>query len=196
MQEAKNTKMFFYVDESGDPTILGRKGKTLLEDGMVSKTFMVGYVETTDPASIIKDCSEVKERVFKLLKRTDFKTFIIVARKIDIYFAAMGNTVREHTMRKAIDEVIETFRQKWDTEHHNSIRIFVQQSSQIPMLQVVDYMLWAVNRVYEKGDYRHYRFTKDKIALVQDIFDLAKYPRTYYTPDNPLEPNKMSPTGG
>jgi hypothetical protein len=83
-----------------------------------------------------------------------------------------------------------------ETRNENKIRIFVQQSSQIPMLQVVDYVLWTVNRVYEQGDFRHYRFIKEKISLVQDIFDLAKYPKTYYTPEYPLEPNKMSPVGG
>lgn len=262
MQEAQDIQMYFYVDESGDPTILGRKGCNLLELGLVSKTFIVGYVETAEPAKISreltalreeiakdeylagipsisstlkgfhanKDCAEVKERVFRLLKHSDFKSFIIVARKdegrfrkkfdlqarklyeflvtrlfenrlhryrnIDIYFAAMGNTVREHNMRKAIDEAIEEFRQKWETRNENKIRIFVQQSSQIPMLQVVDYVLWTVNRVYEQGDFRYYRFLKEKISLVQDIFDLAKYPKTFYTPEYPLEPNKMSPVGG
>ncbi len=262
MKEAQDVKMFFYVDESGDPAILGRKGRNLLEEGLASKTFIVGYVEIAEPSGLTKaltalreeiahdeylagipsisstlkgfhankDCAEVKERVFRLLKQADFKAYVIVARKdedrfrkkfsfqtgrlyeflvaklfenrlhlyknIDIYFAAMGNTVREHTMQKAINEAIKTFRQKWDIEHNNTIRIFVQQSSQIPMLQVVDYILWTVNRVYEQGDFRHYRFIKNKISLVQDIFDLAKYPKTYYTPDNPLDINKMSPIGG
>ena len=262
MQKTKDIKMYFYVDESGDPMILGRKGKNLLVDGNSSKTFIVGYVETDDPQSIShalsalrteighddylvdipslssslrgfhanKDCTEVKERVFRILKQADFKAYIIVARKsenlfrkkfdlkpsriyaylvaklfetrlhlykhIDIYFASMGNTVREHTMRNAIDSAIFAFKQKWGHENENEIRIFVQRSSQISMLQVVDYVLWTVNRAYERGDFRYYRYLKDKISLIQDIFDLEKYPKTYYTPDNPLEPIKMSPLDG
>lgn len=262
MQEAQDIKMFFYVDESGDPTILARKGRNLLAEGLVSKTFIIGYVETSDPKTITyklealrkevlsdeylrgipslrqtetgfhanSDAWEVKERVFKLLKTCDFKTYMVVARKserlsrnkfdfdtgkiysylvtklfenrlhkyqnIDIYFSTMCNVVRERTMRSAIDDAIELFKKKWGHENTNTIRILIQKSSMLPMLQVVDYMLWTVHRVYEKSDYRFYNYMKDKISLEQDVFDTAKYPKTYYTPDNPLEEQKISPLGG
>lgn len=49
MKETQDVKAYFYVDESGDPTIVGRGGRNLLTGGTVSKTFMVGYVETQDP---------------------------------------------------------------------------------------------------------------------------------------------------
>ncbi len=254
--------MYFYVDESGDPTILGRKGSNLLAHGVVSKVFMVGYVETANPKLITdalnvlrteiaadeylqgipslpsslrsfhanEDCHEVKERVFKLLRQLDFKAYIVVARKsealfrkkfgldnvklyeylvaklfenrlhkykqIDLYFAAMGNTVREHTMRRALEEARTRFKAKWGTDHEGEVRIFVQNPSHAPMLQVVDYVLWTVNRVFEKGDFRYYRFLLEKISLVQDIFDFERYPNTYYTSKNPLQPEKKSPTGG
>lgn len=262
MQEPQDIKMYFYVDESGDPTILGRKGRDLLAEGLVSKTFIVGYVETAEPKAITSkldtlrkgiladeylngipslsqtstgfhantDCWEVKERVFKTLRSCDFKAYIVVARKsehlfrrkfdletkklyaflvsklfenrlhkyknIDIYFASMGNVVRERSMRQALDEAITLFKHKWGHDNQNNIRIFIQRSSQVPMLQVVDYTLWTVHRAYEKNDYRFYNFMKDKISLVQDIFDTAKYPKTYYTPENPLAENKISPLGG
>lgn len=53
--------------------------------------------------------------------------------------------------------------------------------------------MWSVNRVYEKGDMRYYNFVKNKIVLVQDIFDTSKYPNNYYTAKNPLDINKISP---
>lgn len=34
---------------------------------------------------------------------------------------------------------------------------------------------------------------KDKICLVHDIFDFSKYPKNYYTPENPLEAKKIDP---
>ena len=111
-------RMYFYVDESGDPTILGRNGRPLLAEGLVSSVFMVGYIETSNPQSISaalsslrneiasdeylqaipslpsslrsfhanEDCHEVKERVFKLLKKADFKAYIVVARKSEALF--------------------------------------------------------------------------------------------------------------
>ncbi|MGA2545659.1 MAG: DUF3800 domain-containing protein [Rectinemataceae bacterium] len=262
MQEPSDVKMYFFVDESGDPNILGRKGRDLLAEGKVSKTFMVGYVETSDPGSLSraleelraelvtdeylreipslasslkgfhanKDCPEVKEKVFRVLRKAEYQAYVVVARKdeslfrkkfdlsapklyeylivklfenrlhkyksIDIYFASMGNTVREHTMGRAIQASMDTFRKKWGRENENSIRVFVQEASQHPMLQVIDYTLWTVNRIYERGDFRYYNYLLERISLVQDIFDQPKYPNTYYTPMDPLDANKISPTGG
>lgn len=262
MQELEDIRMHFFVDESGDPTILGRKGRNLLTEGLVSQVFMVGYVETSTPRRITdalhalrqeiaadeylhgipslsstlrsfhanKDCAEVKERVFRLLKQLDFKAYIVVARKsealfrkkfgldtgklyeylvaklfenrlhkykqIDLYFAAMGNTVREHTMQRALEDARAKFKAKWGKDNEGEVRIFVQNPSHIPMLQVVDYVLWTVNRAYEQEDFRYYRYLLDRISLVQDIFDFERYPNTYYTPKNPLQPQKKSPTGG
>jgi len=261
MKEALDEKRFFFVDESGDPTILARGGRDLLSEGLVSKIFMVGYVEIADPkglnrklielrnelaadeylkgipsmsSSIVafhanKDCSEVREKVFRILREAQYQAFAVVARKdehlfrkkfdlkpaklyeylvsklfenrlhlyssIDIYFASMGNTVREANMRMAIESAREAFKEKWGKENSNSVRIFVQEASQLPLLQVVDYTLWAINRVFERGDFRYYNFLKERISLVQDIFDAANYPKTYYTPRNPLSPENLSPAG-
>jgi hypothetical protein len=250
--------MYFYVDESGDPNILGRKGRNLIEQGLASRAFIVGYVETRDPKKITtalaalrngiasdeylrgipsisstlqlfhanKDCAEVKERVFRLLREADFSAYAVVARKsealfrkkfrfhtgrlyeylvaklfenrlhlyanIDVYFATMGNIVRERKMRRALDEAMIGFKKKWGKHTAGNIRIFVQTPSQIPMLQVVDYALWAVGRVFEREDYRYYNFIREKIALVQDIFDFDRYPNTFYTPKNPLQKMKSS----
>lgn len=100
MQEPQDTKMYFYFDESGSPTLLGHHGKDLLKLGLTSKTFSVGYIQTSNPHRLHvdlenlrkdlmedeylksipsiknlkngfhanKDCSEVREKVFKLLK--------------------------------------------------------------------------------------------------------------------------------
>ena len=104
MREPLDVKMYFYIDESGDPTILAHGGKNLLSEGKVSMTFMLGYVETANPSAITqplvklresltsdtylqgipsmssslkafhanKDCPEVKERVFRLLREADY----------------------------------------------------------------------------------------------------------------------------
>jgi hypothetical protein len=60
-------------------------------------------------------------------------------------------------------------------------------------MQIIDYILWSINRLYEKGEERYYNFIKEKISLIQDIFDIDKYPNNYYTEKNPLTIKKMSP---
>lgn len=58
---------------------------------------------------------------------------------------------------------------------------------------VIDYLLWAVYRVFLKGELRYYNYLKEKYSLIVDIFDFEKYPGNYYTKDNPLDVNKISP---
>lgn len=257
MQEPLDIKMFFYFDESGSPAILGHHGKNLLEKGLTSKTFSVGYVQTANPRELFenlnklkqeiqedeylrdipsiknlkngfhanKDCHEVRERVFKLLKKSDFEAYIIVARKIeavfrkkfnmsdkklykflvtellknrvhlykniDIYFSEMGNTVSIQNMTEAIKDATKKFQYKWGAENKNNIRVFLQQPSQHPLLQVADYILWAVFQVYEHDVFRYFDFIKEKIKLVHDVFDPSnQFYGAFYTEKNPLQRKK------
>lgn len=254
LKQPEPGKAYYYIDESGDPRVIGRKGKDLLASGTVSPVFMVGYLETSTPRELSdaldrvgkeiaddeylsgipsvssskvafhanKDCAEVRERVFRALNSCDFKVFAVVARKnadqfrkrfdlkdarlyeylvrvllenrlhlheeIDVYFAEMGNIVRRHTMEQAIGLARQRFSDKWGALHANSVRVFVQQASQLRQLQAVDYVLWAVYQVYSRKNFRYYHYLIDKISMVQDVFDAKRYPKTYYTRKNPLTP--------
>lgn len=139
MKEPLETKMFFYFDESGSPTILGHHGKNLLELGLTSKTFSVGYIETANPHELStkleklrlellsdeylkdvpsinnlkngfhanKDCAEVREKVFKLLKRSDFECYIIVARKDESIFRKKFNMSDKKLYKFLVSKLLE-----------------------------------------------------------------------------------------
>lgn len=65
-----------------------------------------------------------------------------------------------------------------------------------PLLNVTDYLCWAVQRVFEKGEMRYHNFIADKLSLVVDLYDSlhSKDGGNYYTSRNPLTPlNKISP---
>jgi len=67
---------------------------------------------------------------------------------------------------------------------------------QEPLLNIADYVCWAVQRLFEKGETRYYDFVKEKVSLVVDIYDSAKYKdfKNYYSPKHPLTAeNKISP---
>ncbi len=260
---AGDTKVYYFFDEAGTPQVLGRHGVNLIEKGTASKTFIVGYVETTNPSECRnqlrqlherlmndeylsgipsmhstnnafhanKDCHEVRAEVFRLIRHLDFKFYCIVARKdetrfrkmfefkekkiykymvtrllenklhlypsIDLYFSAMGSMVRQDTMQEAVNDAIDTFYQKSNIENSSTIRVLIQQSSNEPMLQLVDYVLWTIQRAYERGEYRYYNFLKDHIEMIYDVFD-SRFSQetkkgTIYTPDNPLEAKKIDP---
>lgn len=263
MEHTQTIKAYYFFDEAGDPQVLGRRGVNLIEKGTASKTFMVGYLETSDPgncrkqllalhdklqhdeylASIPsmhstnksfhanKDCHEVRAEVFRLLKQLDFRFYCIVARKdearfrrmfefkekkiykylvtrllenklhiypqIDLYFSAMGNVVRQDTMQEAVNDAITACYQQSKIENSSEIRILIQQSSNEPLLQAADYVLWTIQRAYERGEFRYYDFLKNKIIMVHDVFDTQGDQETkkavVYTPDNPLEAKKIDP---
>ncbi len=113
--------------------------------------------------------------------------------ELDIYFSKMGNTVRERNMKEAIEKAMLTFEEKWKKENNSNIRIMIQEPSQHYCLQVIDYLIWAIYRVYTKQDTRYFRFLSDKYSMIIDIFDSGKYPKNYYTKNNPLDITKISP---
>lgn len=260
MKKTEDIKMYYFFDEAGDTTILGRKGVNLVNEGKASKVFIVGYLGIKDPKAFRKsllqlqseiindeylkdipsvskctsiqfhacmDCAEVREKVFKFLKSQEFDFQCIVARKnlelfrkkfdlkeakiykylvskllenrlhlyseIDCYFSSKGSVVRQDNMQEAINDAIAAFKEKWKKDNTNNIRVIVQKSSEEPMLWAVDYVLWTIQRAYEKGEFRYYNYLKDKISLVMDIFDKDKYPNNYYTQKNLLEAKKIDP---
>ncbi len=65
-----------------------------------------------------------------------------------------------------------------------------------PCLQVVDYMNWAVYRAFVKGEMRYFRFVGDKVSLLVDRYDTARYPKHWYHHDNPFDIEKSQPLVG
>lgn len=72
----------------------------------------------------------------------------------------------------------------------------VQNHRAEPLLNVADYLCWSVQRVFERGETRHYDFLGDRIRLVVDLFDQTGYEgsRNYYRGNRRLTPeNRLSP---
>ena len=216
VKEPLSQKMFYYFDESGDPKILGHRGKNLLQDGLVSKTFSVGYVEMSNPHQLLVDLENLRKelmedesifrrkfnmsdkKLYKFLVAELLKNRLHLYNEIDIYFSEMSNIVSVSNMTEALNDAIAKFQQKWGKENNGNIRIFLQQPSHLPLLQVIDYVLWTVFRVYEKNDFRYFNFIREKIKLVHDIFDVQanQFYGTFYTDKSPLEQKKWSPISG
>lgn len=62
-----------------------------------------------------------------------------------------------------------------------------------PCLQMVDYMNWSVYRAFVKREMRYYHYVEEKVSLLVDLYDTAKYPHNWYRRDNPFDINKTSP---
>jgi len=150
-------------------------------------------VARKEAAQFIKKFGGKDRNLYSYLVEKLFENRLHLHSEMDIYFSKMGNIIRENNMRQALEKAMHTFKEKWGKENNTDIRIFIQEPSEIVPLQVIDYLLWTVYRVYTSNEMRYYNFISDKIKLVIDIFDSKHYPNNYYTKKNPLDTKKISP---
>ncbi len=111
--------------------------------------------------------------------------------------AQRGNVTRNETLQQALAKATVRFLKRKRPEQLKTRIVFnVQTPSTEPLLNVADYLCWAVQCVFERGTTRYYNYVQEKIALVVDLYDSANYEgnRNYYTGRNKLsEKNKLSP---
>lgn len=110
-----------------------------------------------------------------------------------IYFSQRGSRARQAPLEQAIRRGVAQFEARWNTKVETEIHIQPQTALGEPCLQVIDYMNWAVYRTFVKREMRYYRFVQDKVSLLVDRYDSAKYPKNWYHRDNPFDIEKASP---
>ena len=262
---------YYFVDEAGDLTLFGRRGKTLVGTEGVSKCFMVGMAQVLDPYALggalaklrrdllddpylaqipsmrveagktakcfhaKNDCPEVRREVFKLLERHEIKVQVGIRRKAvlikqarsgqnrsyanSVYddmvktlfkrslhkadlnvirFARRGKSAREKALTDAINKAKANFAR--DTGIHGSGRtkIIASIPSESWGLQAIDYFLWAIQRLFERGEDRYFCFLADHYRLVMD-FDDRRTGKSYgrwYSDWDRLTKEKIMPVEG
>jgi hypothetical protein len=111
--------------------------------------------------------------------------------------AQRGSSTREKVLLAALELATKRASKKWDPESLKMRAVFnIQNPRTEPLLTISDYLCWAVQRVFEKGEIRYYDYLLEKIRLVIDLYDLDKYEdwRNYYDKKNPLKAeNKIGP---
>jgi hypothetical protein len=117
------------------------------------------------------------------------KTKLKLGQRLVINLAERGRTTRNHVLELAMTKARERFAKRQDASAISSEVVFnVQNPRTEPLLCVPEYLAWTVQRVFERGDTRHYDFVREQISLVVDLYDADKYEgsRNYYTPKRPL----------
>jgi hypothetical protein len=110
-----------------------------------------------------------------------------------IYFAVRSNRARQQPLEQALRTAILSFEETWKTKVHTEILVYPQRPEGEPCLQVIDYMNWAVQRAFIRGEMRFLNFVRDKISLIVDLYDFDKYPKNYYNRKNPFDIKIISP---
>lgn len=117
--------------------------------------------------------------------------------KYVLNIAHRANSTSNRNLQAALEKARGRAQKKHAQNDLTSLVVFnVQNPRTEPLINVADYLCWAVQRVFEKGETRFYDYMLDKISLVVDIYDREKYEgnRNYYKRANPLtQVNKISP---
>lgn len=109
-------------------------------------------------------------------------------RKLVINIAERGSSTKNNNLENALRQAHIRYAKRHAEEYRADIKFNVQRYSSEPVLAITDYILWTVQRVFEKGETRFYDVVKDRIPLILDLYDTTKYDnyQNYYGPRNPL----------
>lgn len=123
-----------------------------------------------------------------------FETRMHISQASEIYFAVRGNKTRQTPLTDAIQNAKLAFERLYETKISSEVKVYPQTMTGEPCLQVADYMLWALQRAYLKGETRYLDFVQDKISFIWDIYD-QKEPRKLnrYHSKNKFDIKKISP---
>lgn len=108
--------------------------------------------------------------------------------KLVINIAERGSSTKNNNLENALRQAHIRYAKRHAEEYKADIKFNVQYYSSEPILAITDYMLWTVQRVFERGETRFYDVVKDRIPLILDLYDTTKYDnyQNYYGPKNPL----------
>lgn len=97
-------------------------------------------------------------------------------------FARRGSADRTAALQAAVERAQEKFRKKWAIESTPPIKVTPLHAHQSVGLQVADYILWAVQRLYERNEDRYFSYVRPTVRLVLDVDDIRSAPYgMYYT---------------
>ena len=110
-----------------------------------------------------------------------------------IYFAKRGSRDRQIPLQGAIQQGVNRFEEKWDTQVKTAFHIQAQTPKGEPCLSVIDYMNWAVYRAFTRREMRFYKVVEHNVDLLVDLYDINNYPDNWYSKRNPFETEKITP---
>lgn len=132
---------------------------------------------------------DLVKRVFRDVLHKADENVIVVARR--------GKSDRIEALRGAVERAQRNFHRKHGLLSNKPTHVQVDVPSNVEGLQAVDYCLWALQRLYERGEDRYFRYMSDKFRLIMDLDDTRNRPfGEWYSDSNPLEAGKIKPATG
>jgi hypothetical protein len=126
-----------------------------------------------------------------------FKNSLHKPDNIHITFAQRGKAKRTEAIEQALQTARKNFEKKWNRKPGSPTSIVCTSPSNSAGLQVIDYYLWALQRLYEMNEDRFFNLLADQYSLIMDIDDTRQKPYgQWYSSSNPLTIQKIMPIAG
>lgn len=188
---AKKTALFFHAKD--DLPEVRREVFAVLKTftdlrfyGIVTdKLRVVEYVQTRN--QVDSSYHYHPNELYDYLVRRQFRDRLHKDAAYAIHFATRGYSNRTAALRAALQSARQRFFEKWGIASQSPIQVIPDASQSNPCLQVADYFLWALQRLYEQGEERYLSYLWPAFRLVQDIDDRRSTGYgLYYTQKKPL----------
>lgn len=128
-----------------------------------------------------------------LVKRL-FRNSLHKADKNIIHFARRGKSDRNIALQTAINKAKSNFQSKYEIDSDKPVTIIPAYPHEYIGLQIVDYYLWVLQRLYERGEDRFFNLLAKDFRLIMDLDDTRnkKYGE-WYSDSNSLDLKKIKP---
>ena len=116
-----------------------------------------------------------------------FKERLSQHNRYEIIFSKRGKSDRLDALRKLIETTSEPLTQQQNISGTSFTGVSAATPKEHAGLQAVDYFVWALQRLYERGEERYLVYLWDSFRLVHDIDDVREDSYgVYYTQKKPL----------
>jgi len=194
--EAKKTALFFHA-KNDHSDIRKEVFKILPELGAKVQIAIRRKQELANMSQLIKEFEGEKIQdgdIYDNLITLLFRNLLHQADENKIIFARLGKSERRENLAKAIRKAKDIFESKWQKGYDRPTTIDVKKSSEEIGLQIIDYYLWALQRLYEKSDDSFFLPLSQNYSLIIDCDDKRKYRSgEWYCKKNPLTLEKLKP---
>lgn len=129
----------------------------------------------------------------ELIKRL-FRNVLHKAEENIVLFARRGAANRNMALEQAIQKAKRNFEIAYNKKSDKLVKISSAYSHESYGLQVIDYYLWALQRLFEKGEDRFFELIKNDYRLIMDLDDTKNKPYgEWYSDSNVLSLKKLKP---
>lgn len=137
--------------------------------------------------------NKIKENTIydDLVKRL-FRNLLHKVESNNIYFSKRGKKERTEMLQMAIKKAQSNFEFKYKIKSDKTVKIISSHPKEHGGLQLIDYYLWALQRMYERKEDRFFNLLKDNFSLIIDLDDKRRNEYgEYYSSRNQLTIKKM-----